>query len=97
MTAASPFEPSWTATVRVSVGEPRVADWLARALAPESAREVPRASAQIVRGPGASIEVVMRAHDPGALRAALNTYLGWIQLSLATADAATVRPPAPTE
>jgi len=31
------------------------------------------------------------ARDSGAMRAALNTYLGWVHLSLATARAASSR------
>ena len=78
----------WTASVRVRSGSPAVVDWLEQALRPEAAREVPRAHAEIRRGEGGSLEVTISARDSGAMRAALNTYLGWIHLSLATAQAA---------
>lgn len=80
-------EPSftWTATVRVRVEDPAVTDWLEQALRPEASREVPRAHADLRRGTGRSLELIISARDSGAMRAALNTYLGWIHLSLATA------------
>jgi len=37
----------------------------------------------------------MEASDAGAMRAALNTYLGWVALSLATVGAAVGAPGAP--
>ncbi len=79
--------PAWTAVVRVSAGSARLAGWLERALAPEAAREVPRARA-VVRRVGRSVELRLEAGDAGAMRAALNTYLGWVALSVATAGAA---------
>jgi len=78
----------WTASVRVHAGSPAVVDWLEQALRPEAAREVPRAHAEIRREEGGSLELTISARDSGAMRAALNTYLGWIHLSLATAQAA---------
>lgn len=82
----------WRATVTVRVGSPKVADWLVRALRPEAAREVPRASAKVLRAAAETVEVAMEARDAGALRAALNTYLGWVHLALATARTARSRP-----
>jgi tRNA threonylcarbamoyladenosine modification (KEOPS) complex Pcc1 subunit len=79
---------AWTASVTVRGANPTVMDWLERALRPEATREVPRAQAELRRGPGNSLEIVISARDSGAMRAALNTYLGWIHLSLATARAA---------
>jgi len=79
---------SWTASVRIRVDDARVRDWLEQALKPEAAREVPRARAELHRGEGDALELVIEAADSGAMRAALNTYLGWIHLSLATAQAA---------
>ncbi|MFY9717586.1 MAG: KEOPS complex subunit Pcc1 [Thermoplasmata archaeon] len=77
----------WRATISVTTERPEVADWLASALSPEAAREVPRASASVASaGPG-GITVSIEASDVGAMRAALNTYLGWVELSLATAAA----------
>ncbi|MGP8077750.1 MAG: KEOPS complex subunit Pcc1 [Thermoplasmata archaeon] len=84
----------WEATITVSSGRSAEAGWLVSALAPEAAREVARASATIARsGPG-SMVLSIAAADAGAMRAALNTYLGWVELSLATAAAS--RPPAPS-
>jgi len=82
----SPF--AWTASVRVDVGSPAVAEWLERALRPEASREVPRAHAELRRDSESSLELTISARDSGAMRAALNTYLGWVHLSLATAQAA---------
>ena len=78
----------WTATVHLRVHDPKVTDWLEQALQPEAAREVPRARAELRRGTGDSLDLSITAKDSGAMRAALNTYLGWIHLSLATAQAA---------
>ncbi len=90
----SPRTPRWTATVRVAPGRAELARWLARALAPEAAREVPRARTTL-RQSGATLTLRVEASDAGAMRAALNTYLGWIALSLATATAAEGGVPAP--
>lgn len=84
----------WSATVAVRVRRSEVADWLARALGPEAVREVPRASARVHRVADATVELAMEARDAGALRAALNTYLGWVQLALATAQTARSDPSA---
>jgi len=78
----------WTASVSVRLPDPMVADWLEHALRPEASREVPRAHAELSRGPGSTLVLSITAHDSGAMRAALNTYLGWVHLSLATAQAA---------
>ena len=86
----------WSATVRLATGRAELARWLERALRPEAAREVPRARTTLRRS-GASVELRVVASDAGAMRAALNTYLGWIALSLATvraAEADGVTPPA---
>lgn len=64
------------------------AHWLEESLRPEAAREVPRASARLRHSSPGSVEVTIRADDAGAMRAALNTYLGWIDLGLATARVA---------
>jgi len=78
----------WTASVRVRTRNPDVNRWLAQALRPEAAREVPRARADLAHGEAGALELVISARDSGAMRAALNTYLGWIHLSLATARTA---------
>ncbi len=74
----------WRATIRVRTSNPRVSDWLERSLSPEVAREVPRARASLRKSAPGRVDVVIEARDAGAVRAALNTYLGWIHLSLAT-------------
>ena len=78
----------WLTTVRLQLDDPALVDWLDRALRPEASREVPRAHAELRRGGEASLELTIQARDSGAMRAALNTYLGWIHLSLATARTA---------
>ncbi len=81
-------EPPWTATISIRLEEAKVADWLARALAPEAAREVPRATASIDRPVPKIVRISLGARDTGAARAALNTYLGWVHLTLETVRAA---------
>jgi tRNA threonylcarbamoyladenosine modification (KEOPS) complex Pcc1 subunit len=81
-------ENPWSATVSVRCGNPQLVGWIEQSLRPEAAREVPRASAQLRTGPLDTVVITILAHDAGALRAALNTYLGWVELSLATARAA---------
>lgn len=76
--------PSWHATVTVRARDPAFARSLERALRPESSREVPRARAELHAASGAELELWITAGDPGAMRAALNTYLGWIHLAAAT-------------
>ncbi|HTT17251.1 MAG TPA: KEOPS complex subunit Pcc1 [Thermoplasmata archaeon] len=82
----------WTARVHVELGRSEVARWLERALAPEASREVPRARTEIYRS-GSALELAVSASDAGAMRAALNTFLGWVALALATLDAARGAPP----
>ncbi len=79
--------PAWTATVRVRFPDAALAGWVSRALAPEAAREVPRARAELRSLRADTLELAIAARDVGAMRAALNTYLGWVHLSLATAAA----------
>jgi len=79
---------TWTATVSVRADDPKVLDWLERALRPEADREVPRARAAVARPDQDTLELTVSSHDSGAMRAALNTYLGWVHLSLATARTA---------
>ncbi len=79
---------AWTASITVRPDRPQLVEWLAEALGPEATREVPRAHAELRRGSDGSLELVISARDSGAMRAALNTYLGWIHLALATARAA---------
>ena len=91
---SGPDDP-WDATVTVRLRDTRLASMLERALWPESAREVPRARARLDRGPGDALVLSIRARDTGAMRAALNTYLGWVHLSLATARSAGSPPTEP--
>ena len=86
--------PPWAATVRLATGRVELARWLEKALSPEAAREVPRARTTVRRSK-ASVVLRVEASDAGAMRAALNTYLGWIALSLATVGAAEGVLPAP--
>ncbi len=80
----------WSATVTVRARDPEFVRSLERALRPEVSREVPRARAELRAASGAALELSITAADSGAMRAALNTYLGWIHL--ATATVRTVEP-----
>jgi tRNA threonylcarbamoyladenosine modification (KEOPS) complex Pcc1 subunit len=80
--------PPWGATVTVRSPDPGFTRALERALQPEAEREVPRARAEVRRAAGAELELAITAADVGAMRAALNTYLGWIHLAAATARTA---------
>lgn len=75
---------AWTATLQVRRPDAAGADRLYRALSPEAEREVPRARSRLRRGPGPVVALEIGTQDTGALRAALNTYLGWIDLADAT-------------
>jgi tRNA threonylcarbamoyladenosine modification (KEOPS) complex Pcc1 subunit len=81
-------EAPWSATISVRCQDPRLVGWVEQSLRPEAAREVPRASAELRTASPDTVVITISAHDSGALRAALNTYLGWVDLSLATARAA---------
>jgi tRNA threonylcarbamoyladenosine modification (KEOPS) complex Pcc1 subunit len=83
----TPRRPAWSAVVRVRAHDATFAGWLERALSPEAAREVPRARTTVRRA-GATLELRVEATDAGAMRAALNTYLGRVALLVATAGAA---------
>lgn len=74
----------WTARVRVRTPTARSAERLLQALSPESAREVPRTRTEIARSGRTAVELRISAEATGALRAAVNTHLGWVQLVLAT-------------
>jgi tRNA threonylcarbamoyladenosine modification (KEOPS) complex Pcc1 subunit len=79
----------WRAVVTVRTQSDRLAAMLERSLRPEADREVPRARAALRRPFPSTVELAITARDSGALRAALNTYLGWVSLSLATHGTAT--------
>lgn len=74
----------WRASIRVRRTDRVAADRLYRALSPEAEREVPRARSTLTVGPGPLVSLTIRTQDTGALRAALNTYLGWIDLAETT-------------
>ena len=82
----------WTATIAVRPSRPTLADWIERSLRPEVTREVPRTRALLRRPGPRTVEVVIEAKDAGAMRAALNTYLGWVRLAAATVQAAAPEP-----
>jgi len=56
------------------------ADIVRRALAPEAGREVPRASVAVT-GSGSRVVFTITALDTGALRAAINSYLRWVDVA----------------
>ena len=84
----------WRATIVVRAPEASIASHLERALNPEAAREVPRSTAAVHRRPDGRVEIEISARDSGAMRAALNTYLGWVHLAVAAARVARVDRPA---
>jgi tRNA threonylcarbamoyladenosine modification (KEOPS) complex Pcc1 subunit len=78
----SPSETAWIATITVRRPDPVSAKRIERALAPEAAREVPRSHARLRRPSEREIVLDVEANDTGALRAAVNAYLGWVRLAL---------------
>lgn len=76
-------DPAWTVTISVRTPTAELAGWLEQALLPEASREVPRAHAEVHRPAPTRVEIRIRARDTGSVRAALNTYLGWVHLALA--------------
>jgi tRNA threonylcarbamoyladenosine modification (KEOPS) complex Pcc1 subunit len=73
--------PKWSATFTVHLDSPEAAERLFRSLGPEAAREVPKTSATISLPTPTTLAIEVRASDAGALRAAANTYLGWVDLA----------------
>ncbi|HTT73353.1 MAG TPA: KEOPS complex subunit Pcc1 [Thermoplasmata archaeon] len=84
----------WRATIDVTLPDPGWCRWIEQALAPEVAREVPRARARVERRGSHGLAIEIEARDAGGVRAALNTYLGWVQLSVAALRAGAAPPPA---
>lgn len=82
----------WTVTISVRTPSHELAGWLERTLLPEVSREVPRARAELRLVDPTCVELSIRARDTGAVRAALNTQLGWVHLALATVPRARVGP-----
>jgi tRNA threonylcarbamoyladenosine modification (KEOPS) complex Pcc1 subunit len=78
-------ESPWTAVLTVRTANEHLAAMLERSLRPEAEREVPRSRAILRRPSTDTVEISISARDSGAMRAALNTHLGWVHLSLATA------------
>ncbi|MCI4350500.1 MAG: hypothetical protein L3K15_03185 [Thermoplasmata archaeon] len=76
---------SWVATIVVRRPTLASACHLHAALLPEAAREVPRSTAAISRR-GATVTLRLEATDTGALRAAVNTFLGWVDLAARTEE-----------
>ncbi len=74
----------WRGTIVCRMPDASAAGWLAQALGPEVAREVPRARAHVELRSPTEVVVEIEASDTGPARAALNTYLGWIHLTLET-------------
>lgn len=70
----------WEGTITVRRAGPAAADRLVEILRPEAAREVPRTRASLERAGPEGVALRLRCGDTGALRAALNTYLGWVAL-----------------
>jgi KEOPS complex subunit Pcc1 len=70
----------WVATIAVRRLSTVSAERLLAALTPEAGREVPRSTATIARR-GAVVTLRVSAADTGALRAAVNTFLGWVDLA----------------
>jgi tRNA threonylcarbamoyladenosine modification (KEOPS) complex Pcc1 subunit len=91
MTAAA----AWTGSIEIRAPSLERAEWLFRVLSPEAEREVPRARATLFRPLPDQLRIELAAKDTGALRAALNTYLGWIDLAEATLAAAAPRSEVP--
>lgn len=87
----------WTATITLRPPDSSVATALVAALRPEAAREVPRSTAEVSRDGAGGVTIKVLAHDAGAMRAAMNTYLGWIDLALAAARAARAGTGSPSE
>ncbi|MCI4324532.1 MAG: CTAG/PCC1 family protein [Thermoplasmata archaeon] len=71
----------WSATFTVQLDSAEAAQHLFRSLGPEAAREVPKTSATISLPTPTSLCLEVRASDAGSLRAAANTFLGWVDLA----------------
>jgi tRNA threonylcarbamoyladenosine modification (KEOPS) complex Pcc1 subunit len=56
---------------------------IAQSLAPETARTIPRTNVEIREGPE-TMCIEIAADDINALRAAVNSYLRWITVSMET-------------
>lgn len=81
-------ETGWTGRLEVDCADPAAASQLYQVLAPEAEREVPRARTRLEPPEGRTLVLRLETRDTGALRAAVQTYLGWVQLVGATARSA---------
>lgn len=79
---------AWKARIVVRRPDGASSVHLERALRPEAAREVPRSHATLVRLDDRTILLEVEASDTGALRAAVNAFLGWVRLALAAESVA---------
>jgi tRNA threonylcarbamoyladenosine modification (KEOPS) complex Pcc1 subunit len=73
----------WVASIVVRRPTANSAGHLLAVLSPEAGREVPRSTASISQR-GDTVTLRVRARDTGALRAAVNTFLGWVDLATRT-------------
>ncbi|MCI4348774.1 MAG: hypothetical protein L3J93_00940 [Thermoplasmata archaeon] len=73
---------AWQARISIDRTDAASTDHLERVLRPESAREVPRTRARIVRSGRKQLAIDVDCEDAGALRAGMNAFLGWIDLAL---------------
>jgi tRNA threonylcarbamoyladenosine modification (KEOPS) complex Pcc1 subunit len=78
----------WTALFTIELARPEAAEHLLAVLGPEASREVPKATATLARPSPTVVTIDVRASDAGALRAAANTYLGWVDLAVGTESVA---------
>lgn len=85
----------WRATVRIERSSADAAGRLLATLVPEAARDAPRASARVRRRGRNGVEIELVAGEAGALRAALNTFLGWLVLAGETERAGAPRTSTP--
>ena len=90
--------PRWSAQFRVTLDDPEAAERLLAVLGPEASRDVPKASVGLARPSPNTVAIDVRTSEVGALRAAANTYLGWVDLAVGAASVARragERPPVP--
>jgi KEOPS complex subunit Pcc1 len=69
------------ARLTFDLDSPAQADAIEAALRPELGDDVPGSRSQLARD-GATLILDLQAEDAGALRAALNSYLRWVQTAL---------------
>jgi KEOPS complex subunit Pcc1 len=63
------------------------ADVVAGALSPETTEKIPRTTVSVLKREG-SVHIDIEAEDQNALRAALNSYIRWMNLAEETAKEA---------